>query len=74
MTYIRNGNTNVFKSLRNGVFWIGELPDGYYFIHELAVPQGYAGAPGDRWFAVKIDGETVKISDPLANAVIPQGF
>lgn len=48
-----------FTSLQNGVLYIGELSDGYYFLHETKAPADY---PKTGWFVVKVDENGAKIS------------
>ena len=43
-------------SLVNGVFWVGELPYGIYYLEELA-------PSANRWFVLTIDGNGVNLPD-----------
>lgn len=45
------------KSMESGVFWIGELPYGTYYLHETAAPDnrtGYSANVG-KWFCLIVD-------------------
>lgn len=68
MSYIINdpaaADPYKFTSLQNGVLYIGELSDGYYFLHETKAPDGYSQTG---WFVVKVDSGGAKISALCAN-------
>ncbi len=48
-------------SKASGVFWVGELPYGVYYLHETTVPSGYTGygTSEGRWFYLVIGDDTV---------------
>lgn len=52
-----------------GVFWIGTLPSGTYFIHEKTVPNGFEGAGTDegRWFYLIVNADGIDMSEPYAD-------
>ena len=55
-------------SLDSGVFWIGELPYGTYFLEETAAPENtdYSGNAG-KWFYLIVDESGVFESGPYAD-------
>lgn len=55
-------------SFENGVFWVGDLPYGYYYLHEKEYPTDTNGDPlvqtnGDAgwWYTVKVDENGVEV-------------
>ena len=69
--YKLKGETTSLSGLdskASGVFWIGTLPYGVYYLHETTVPSGYTGAGtynadtnpnAGRWFFMVVGDDTV---------------
>ena len=69
--YAEDGTTKIFENQEshdNGVFWIGELPDGTYYAHETTVPASVTQNEGGWWYTVTVkDGSvTVGIQSPTS--------
>ena len=60
--YVLDGVTLTGLAYDNGVFFVGVLPYGVYFVHEQNVPSGYAGSgtTEGRWFYVIIDADMTR--------------
>ncbi|MBR3631443.1 MAG: hypothetical protein IKN55_13370 [Oscillospiraceae bacterium] len=76
MSYIINdpaaADPYKFTSLQNGVLSIGQLSDGYYFLHETKAPADYTQTG---WFVIRVDSDGAKISALYANfANIPENL
>ena len=60
----------------SGVFWIGTLPYGTYYVHEKSVPAGYASlSTNDNWFILTVDenGTGYRMADSsFDNSIDPE--
>ena len=74
MTLVKDGTQDSFTSGPAGIFRVGMLPYGYYFIHEITVPDGYAANGEDGWwFTVRVDENgTAIVSDRGSRPVLPE--
>ena len=53
------------RSGAGGVFFIGNLPYGYYYLHETGYPQGVQGNGEDGWwYTIKVDDEGITYVGP----------
>ncbi len=64
---LRADRTPVARDLTSdgdtGVFWIGQLEEGVYLLHETAVPAGMAGNSGRGWwYTLRVEPDGVSIS------------
>ena len=62
---LRADHTVVERGLRStdsGIFWIGDLPAGKYYLHETITPAGYKSTDGENWFEITVsrDGEVTQ--------------
>lgn len=79
MTRMNWGSDNLGASGPNGVFFIGDLPEGYYYLHETAYPSGMKTNPSDTesniagwWYTIKVNEDgTFLVSGPLAERKDP---
>lgn len=55
------------RSGTGGIFWVGELALGTYYIHETEVPAGYDS--GKTWFILTVDQDGTRLSEasPMAS-------
>lgn len=62
--YAEDGTTKIFENQEshdNGVFWIGELPDGTYYAHETTVPASVTQNEGGWWYTVTVKDGSVTV-------------
>ncbi|MBR4545895.1 MAG: hypothetical protein IKO14_08015 [Oscillibacter sp.] len=58
----------------NGVFWVGKLPYGIYYLHEKNVPTDYAKLPGttENWYRFTVTADGASAPEPLnAEPTVP---
>ena len=55
-TDINGATTTAFASAANGVYFVGQLPFGLYYLHETAYPSGMKQNGTDGWwYTLKVD-------------------
>ena len=52
------------RSGAGGVFFIGNLPYGYYYLHETDCPEGVQEKEDGWWYTIKVDDEGITYVGP----------
>ena len=61
--------TTTFTSGANGLYFVDNLPNGTYYIHEIVTPVGYQTlAGGDNWYRLTVNNSGVSVSNRLSVA------